>query len=174
MGVNMGKEATNIVSKEGVRVHILIDELNKLYCDEWLAYIQYMEGAQVASGLPRQSLVAEMEEHAAEELDHAKKLAKRIIELGGTPVIEPKAWYKYSGCGYEAPEDPDSRVILQQNLRSERCAIHSYNRVIKLLAGRDPITNKILVKILQEEVEHEQDLEDIEADIKSLNYHKKK
>lgn len=165
----MGKEGTNIVSKEGVRVHILIDELNKLYCDEWLAYIQYMEGAQVASGLPRQSLVAEMEEHAAEELDHAKKLAKRIIELGGSPIIEPKAWYKYSGCGYEAPEDPDSRVILQQNLRSERCAIHAYNRLIKILAGRDPVTNKMLVKILSEEIEHEQDLEDIETDMKSLN-----
>ena len=170
----MGKEATNIVTKAGVRVHILIDELNKLYCDEWLAYIQYMEGAQVASGMPRKSLVEELEEHAAEELDHAKKIAKRIIELGGSPVIEPKAWYKYSGCGYEAPEDPDSRVILQQSLRSERCAINAYNRLIKILAGRDPVTNKILVKILAEEIEHEQDLEDIEEDVKSLNFSKKK
>lgn len=170
----MGKEGTNIVSKEGVRVHILIDELNKLYCDEWFAYIQYMAGAQVASGMPRPNLLPELEEHAAEELDHAKKLAKRIIELGGTPVIEPKMWYKYSGCGYEAPEDPDSRVILEQNLRSERCAINSYNRLIRILAGRDPVTLKLLVKILEEEIEHEQDLEDIETDMKSLNNLKKK
>ena len=170
----MGKEATNIVAKEGVRVHILIDELNKIYCDEWLAYVQYMEGAQVASGLPRHNLVAELEEHAAEELKHVKKIGKRIIELGGTPVIEPKMWYKYSACGYEAPEDPDSRVILQQSLRSERCAIHAYNRLIKILAGRDPVTHRLLVKILAEEIEHEQDLEDIETDMKSLNHFKKK
>ena len=165
----MGKEGINIVSKEGVRVHILIDELNKLYCDEWLAYIQYMEGAQVASGLPRQSLVAELEEHAAEELKHMKKIAKRIIELGGSPIIEPKMWYKCSACGYEAPDDPDARVILQQSLRSERCAIHAYNRLIKILAGRDHVTHKMLVKNLSEEIEHEQDLEDIETDMKSLN-----
>ena len=170
----MGKEAINIVAKSGVRVHILIDELNKIYCDEWLAYIQYMEGAQLASGMPRQSLVAELEEHAAEELEHVKKIAKRIIELGGTPVIDPKVWYKYSACGYEAPEDPDSRVILQQSLRSERCAIHAYNRLIGLLAGRDLVTQKILVKNLQDEIEHEQDLEDIEADVKSFSHLKKK
>lgn len=164
----MGQEAVNIVTKAGVKVKLLIEELNKAYCDEWLAYIQYMEGAQVASGMPRQSLVAEMEEHAAEELDHAKKLAKRIIELGGTPVIEPKMWYKYSTCGYDAPKNHDSRVILEQNLRSERCAIHTYSRLIKLLAGRDPVTHKILVKILEEEIEHEQDLEDIEKDVESI------
>ncbi len=170
----MGKEAINIVSKSGVRVHILIDELNKIYCDEWLAYVQYVEGAQVASGMPRASLVKEMEEHAAEELEHVKKIAKRIIELGGTPVIEPKMWYKYSACGYDAPKDPDARVILEQNLRSERCAINAYNRLIGLLAGRDLVTQKILVKILEEEIEHEQDLEDIEADVKSFSHLKKK
>ena len=170
----MGKEAINIVAKSGVRVPILIEELNKIYCDEWLAYVQYVEGAQVASGMPRPSLVKEMEEHAAEELEHVKKIAKRIIELGGTPVIEPKMWYKYSACGYDAPSDPDARVILDQNLRSERCAIHAYNRLIGLLAGRDLVTQKILVKNLEDEIEHEQDLEDIELDVKSLNYHKKK
>ena len=162
----------SIFETSGVRIKILIEELNKAYCDEWLAYIQYMEGAQVASGIPRQNLAAELEEHAAEELKHAKKLAKRIIELGGTPVIEPKMWYKYSTCGYEAPKDPSAKVILEQSLRSERCAINTYNKLIKRLDGRDPVTHKILVKILQEEIEHEQDLEDIEEDVKSLNIKK--
>jgi len=170
----MGQESLSIVVKSGVRVKILLEELNKAYCDEWLAYIQYMEGAQVASGMPRVSLVAEMKEHAAEELDHAQKLAKRIIELGGTPIIEPKMWYKYSTCGYEAPSDPDSVVLLEQNLRSERCAINVYNKLIKRLDGRDPVTHKILVKILEEEIEHEQDLEDIQKDIQDFYMLKKK
>ena len=165
----MGKSAINIVEKSGVRVKLLVEELNKAYCDEWLAYIQYMEGAQVASGMPRVTLVAELEEHAAEELDHAKKLAKRIIELGGTPIIEPKMWYKYSTCGYYPPKDHDSKVILEQNLQSERCAITTYNNLIKMLNGKDPVTHKILLEILEEEIEHEQDLEDIQEDIKSLN-----
>ena len=169
----MGKLAVNIVDKAGVRVPLLVEELNKAYSDEWLAYIQYMAGAQVASGMPRPNLVPELEEHAAEELDHAKKLAKRIIELGGTPIIEPKMWYKYSTCGYAVPKDPDAKVILEQNLRSERCAISVYNKLINMLDGRDPVTHRLLVKILEEEIEHEQDLEDIEADVKSLNFKKK-
>ena len=169
----MGKLAVNIVSKSGVRVPLLIEELNKAYCDEWFAYIQYMEGAQVAKGMPRPNLLPELEEHAAEELDHAKKLAKRIIELGGTPVIDPKMWYKYSTCGYAAPKDNDAKAILEQNLRSERCAIAVYDRLIKMLDGRDPVTHRLLVKILEEELEHEQDLEDIEDDVKSLNCKKK-
>ena len=70
-------------------------------------------------------------------------------------------------------EDPDAKVILEQNLRSERCAIAVYNKLINILDGRDPITHKLLVKILEEEIEHEQDLEDIEADVKSLNFKKK-
>ena len=170
----MGKEAINILTKAGIRVPLLIEELNKAYCDEWLAYIQYMEGAQVASGIPRHNLVEELEEHAQEELEHAKKLAKRIIELGGTPVIEPKMWYKYSACGYEAPSNPDAKIILEQALRSERCAIHVYNNLIKILSGRDSVTHKLLVKILQEEIEHEQDLEDIQTDVKSLSCKSKK
>ena len=170
----MGQEATKIVINSGVRINILVEELNKAYCDEWLAYVQYMEGAQIASGMPRVNLVAEMEEHAQEELDHAKKLAKRIIELGGTPIIEPKMWYKYSTCGYEAPKDNDARILLEQNLRSERCAIHTYNKLIKRLDGRDLVTEKLLVKILEEEIEHEQDLEDIWEDVKSLSFNKKK
>ena len=170
----MGQESLNIVIKSGVRIKILLEELNKAYCDEWLAYIQYMEGAQVARGIPRVNLVEEMEEHAAEELKHAQILAKRIIELGGTPIIEPKMWYKYSTCGYTAPSDPDSIVLLEQNLRSERCAINIYNKLIKRLDGRDPVTHKILVKILKDEIEHEQDLEDIQEDVKSFYLLKKK
>ena len=170
----MGQESINIVVKSGVRIKILLEELNKAYCDEWLAYIQYLEGAQVASGMPRQSLVAELEEHAAEELKHAQKLAKRILELGGTPIIEPKMWYKYSNCGYEAPIDHDAVTILEQSLRSERCAIIIYNKLIKRLDGRDPVTHKILVKILEEEIEHEQELEDIQNDIATLFSARKK
>ena len=112
-----------------------------------------------------------MEEHAKEELEHAEKLAKRIIQLGGTPIIEPKDWYKYSTCGYLTPSDPRVEVLLAQNIAGERCAINVYNELIKLVKDKDLITYKMLVSILEDEIEHEQDLEDLANDFSCL--HKK-
>jgi len=38
----------------------------------------------------RENIVQELEQHAREELEHAEKLATRIIQLGGTPLIKPE------------------------------------------------------------------------------------
>lgn len=167
----MGKRAIEIVKETKLDVKHLTDKLNSAYSDEWLAYIQYLVGAQMAVGLGRQGLVEEMEEHAKEELEHAEKLAKRIIQLGGTPIIEPKDWYKYSTCGYLTPSDPRVEVLLAQNIAGERCAINVYNELIKLVKDKDLITYKMLVSILEDEIEHEQDLEDLANDFSCL--HKK-
>ena len=164
----MGMKGREIVERAGVDVDGLIEMLNKAYSDEWLAYYQYWVGAKVVTGVAAPKLIAEMEEHATEELDHAEKLAKRIIELGGTPILSPAAWYKETTCGYLVPEKPESKFILAQNLQGERCAIEVYNKILDVVKGKDPITHHLLRKILEEEVEHEQDLEDIGLDIKDL------
>ena len=160
-----GKE---IVHRAGLNVRELIHALNKAYCDEWLAYYQYWIGAKVVSRIPSSLWIAEMEEHAAEELKHAEMLAKRILELGGTPVLAPKDWYKESTCGYLVPEDEDSKAILAQNLQGERCAIEVYNKLLEMVKDKDLLTAHVLRKILQDEVEHEQDLEDIGLDMKYI------
>ncbi|WP_428076608.1 ferritin-like domain-containing protein [Candidatus Avelusimicrobium fimicolum] len=162
----MGMKGREIVQRAGLDVQALVTALNKAYCDEWLAYYQYWVGAQVATGVLAPKLIEEMEEHAAEELDHAKKLSKRIIELGGTPALSPQDWYKESTCGYLVPKDSESKILLAQNLQGERCAIEVYNKLLDMVKGKDPITFHLLREILEDEVEHEQDLEDIGLDIK--------
>ena len=164
----MGMKGREIVQRAGLDVQALVTALNKAYCDEWLAYYQYWVGAQVATGVLAPKLIEEMEEHAAEELNHAKKLSKRIIELGGTPVLSPQDWYKESTCGYLVPEDEDSKAILAQNLQGERCAIEVYNKLLEMVKDKDLLTAHVLRKILQDEVEHEQDLEDIGLDMKYI------
>ena len=81
----MGMKARQLVEEAGLNADELIAMLNSAYCDEWLSHYQYWIGAQLVVGLPREALQAELTEHANEELDHATRLAKRIIELGGTP-----------------------------------------------------------------------------------------
>jgi len=160
----MGMTGRKIVAQAGLDVEEVIQLLNQAFSDEWLAYYQYWAGAQVASGLMAPSLRPELEEHANEELDHAKKLAKRIIELGGTPVLSPEEWYKQSTCGYLVPKNHDAANVLKQNLQGERCAIEVYNKLLKKVLNKDMITSHIIRQILQEEIEHEQELEDLGND----------
>lgn len=164
----MGKKAIEVVKKAGLDVKKLLDILNRAYCDEWLSYYQYWLGAKLVEGIPRASLEPEMLEHAADELKHAGRLADRIIELGGTPEIDPKNWFKLTNCGYLPPADESLDVILDQNIRSERCAIDVYNDILNYVKGKDMVTGNMVRKIMEEEMDHEEDLQDIEDDIKNF------
>ena len=164
----MGKHGRQIVARGGAGVNDLIKKLNKAYADEWLAYIQYWTGAQVIEGRMRPDVQKELLEHANEELGHTQKLADRIIQLGGVPLLEPKEWFKESGCGYAAPRDFNVKALLAQNIEGERCAIDTYNELLNYVKlSKDPITFHIIRGILQDEVEHEQDLEDLQKDVLS-------
>lgn len=142
----------------------LIKILNCAFAEEWLAYYQYWIGAKVAEGLERPKVEAEFKEHAAEELKHADWLADRIIQLGETPILDPDEWKKQAKCKYEAPSNPDTKVLVEQNLIAERCAIARYQQICDLCQGKDYETFRVSRKILKEELEHEQEMEDFQAD----------
>jgi bacterioferritin len=89
----------------------------------------------------------------------------RIIQLGGTPVTSPAEWLKWSNCGYDAPDDPFVQKILRQNISGEQCAINVYNSIIQEIGMKDPVTYNLAVQILQDEVEHEEDLQALLEDL---------
>ncbi|MCR4428370.1 MAG: ferritin-like domain-containing protein [Caldiserica bacterium] len=161
----MGTKGREIV---GVDVKELINLLNKALSDEWLAFYQYWVGALVSKGKMHGEVEKELSQHAQEEFQHAEILAKRIIQLGGTPVIKPEDWYKLTNCGYDAPEDPDTQKLLIQNIKGEQCAISTYQKLIEFLGNRDIVTMHLLIEILEDEVEHEEDLEVLLEDLKSF------
>ncbi|MDX9702325.1 MAG: ferritin-like domain-containing protein [Candidatus Auribacterota bacterium] len=164
----MGTKGRKLLEDMGLNVSQLIETLNKAFADEWLAYYQYWLGAKVAVGIPREAVVAELIQHATDELRHADMLAERIIQLGGTPLMTPKIWYDYTNCGYDAPENPDLRVLLDQNIKGEQCAISVYKKIIDFTKDKDPVTYDIALQILEDELEHEEDLENIKDDIKMM------
>ncbi len=161
----MGTKGREIV---GVDVNKLIEDLNVALADEWLAYYQYWLGSKVVVGPMRGEVATELLQHANDELRHAGMIADRIIQLGGTPLVKPEDWYKVTGCGYEAPEDPYVEVILDQNIKGEQCAIVTYQKMIETLQGKDPITWNMVVQILADEVEHEEDLQALKEDIETM------
>ncbi len=161
----MGTKGRDIV---GMDVDQLITLLNKALADEWLAYYQYWIGAKVAKGPMRGAVVAELEEHATDELRHAVMLTQRILQLGGIPILKPEDWYKMTNCGYEPPEDFYVKALLEQNIQGEQCAIEVYNRLHKETKDKDPITFAIVEEILRDEVEHEDDLQALLEDMELI------
>ena len=143
----------------------ILEVLNQAYAEEWLAYYQYWIGAKVAVGPMRSEIIKEFMEHAQEELKHAGWLADRIIQLGGTPVLIPNDWEQVAKCHYEAPADPCIFNVLKQNLTAERCAVSHYQQLCELCHNIDFVTFRLSEKILAEEVEHEQEIEDFIHDM---------
>ncbi len=164
----MGTRGRAIIEELGIKIEDLIMMLNKAFADEWLAYYQYWLGAKVAVGMPKEAVVTELLEHAADELRHAGMLADRILQLGGTPLLEPKEWYDFTNCGYEKPEDFDVRVLLKQNIKGEQCAIDVYKKIIDYTKDKDPVTYDMALQIMTDEIEHEEDLEAIKDDIEKM------
>jgi len=156
----VGKKIIKLDVKKVVKL------FNKALADEWLAYYQYWIGAKVVAGPMREAVVAELIEHANDELRHAEMLVERITQLGGTPILDPKQWHKLTNCGYEVPNDPQTLPVLKQNIKGEQCAIKVYNKLVSLTKDKDPISHQMVLEILKDEVEHEEDLEAIVEDIK--------
>ena len=157
----MGSRGRQIV---GMDVDELLGLLRRAYCDEWLAYYQYWLGAKLVKGPMKDAVGAELLLHATEELAHADMLTMRIIQLGGTPVTTPQEWYQHSNCGYDAPDDPFVKTLLEQNIKGEQCAIDTYKRLMDITRDKDPITYNMILTILEQEVEHEEDLQSLLED----------
>ena len=57
------------------------------------------------------------------------------------------------------------RKILEQNINGEQCAIGVYHAMLEEVGGKDPVTYNIAPQILQDEVEHEEDLQALQEDL---------
>lgn len=158
----MGKRAREIA---GADVDKLIERLRKAYADEWLAYFYYTLGAKVAQGMEAKPVAEELEQTAAEELEHMGELADRILYLGGEPVRRWKEIEEIANCPYvKLPDDPkDLKGLIKAIVEAERCAIDVYHRMLQDLGTirKDPSTYHLIRHILDEELEHEDTFENM-------------
>ena len=164
-GTVMGSKGREII---GMDVDQLVDLLRRAYCDEWLAYYQYWLGAKLVKGPMKDAVGAELLIHSTEELLHADMIAMRIIQLGATPVTKPEEWYKFTNCGYDAPDDPFVKTLLEQNIKGEQCAISTYKKLLDITREADPVTYNMVLTILSQEVEHEEDLQSLLEDFELM------
>jgi bacterioferritin len=156
----MGEKGRAVVEMD---VEEVIGELRKAYLDELLAFYSYWITAQIAEGWHGEELVEHFQEEAKDELGHARKLAARIVELGGDPVIHPREWEGGANAPWTAPRADwsDADGMVEDQLRAERGAIEAYSRVAKMTFGKDPVTYALATELLADEVRHEEFLESL-------------
>lgn len=159
----MAKRGNSII--KGLEINEIIATLNRAYADEWLAYYQYFIEAKVIKGIMKDAAIAELTQHATDELRHANMVADRILQLGGTPLLNPKEWFTQTNCGYEEPKSFDVVSILNDSIKGEQCAISTYSAIADMTRDKDIVTYDLVSEILADEVEHEEDLQALYEDI---------
>jgi bacterioferritin len=130
----------------------LIAGLNEDLAHEYNAIISYMLYARLVDGPLRLELSGFLEGEIADELEHAKFLAHKIIALGGTPTTEP--------APVKLPTN--NREMLQLSLEAETETIQRYTRRTAQAEAAGELGLKIeLENLLAEETRHKEDLERI-------------
>ena len=156
----MGKKAREIA---GVDLKDLIKDLDRAYCDEWLAYYAWWYMAQAVEGKGYEDMQEFLNKIAKDELEHAQELAERIIELGGLPTNRPGAFEKNANAPYPGVMKTlyDYDEIIKLVTTAEAGAIEVYNKIAKKTFGKDHDTYQLAVHIMGEEIAHEEMFENL-------------
>jgi bacterioferritin len=140
------------------REHV-IELLNDALATEWVCALRYKRHFYVAKGIQARFAAAEFLEHATQELEHADWLAERIVQLGGTPDLDPDGLARRSHAQYHA--GTELQEMITEDLVAERIAIEAYRELVQFLGNHDPTTRRLVEQILAVEEEHADDLVDL-------------
>jgi len=130
--------------------------LNEALATEIVCVLRYKRHYFMADGIHAEPVAAEFLEHATQEMEHADRIAGRIIQLRGEPNFSPDGLSTRSHAEYV--EGGSLKEMIKEDLVAERVAIESYREMVAYIAEKDPTTRRILEDILASEEEHADDL----------------
>jgi bacterioferritin len=134
----------------------VIEVLNTVLATELVCVLRYKRHYYMASGMKSLPVAAEFLEHAAEEQDHADRVAVRIVQLQGEPDLNPDTLTARSHAEYV--EGTDLVSMIEEDLVAERIAIASYQDIARWLGDDDPTSRRLIESLLEVEEEHAEDL----------------
>ena len=137
----------------------MIQVCNEALATELVCVLRYKRHYYTASGIHAGAVAAEFLEHAAEEQEHADRIAQRIVQLGGEPDFNPDTLTARSHAQYD--DSLDLIEMVKEDLIAERIAIASYTEIVKWLGDDDVTTRRIFEDLLAQEEEHADDLKSL-------------
>ncbi len=148
--------------QEQVNRNEIIALLRSALADELNAVHQYWMQAALIQGHARDSINKELYQHRDEEMGHANMLIDRIVQLEGNPDVRPLQWDRIATCNYDPVINRDQKIILDQAIEGENCAIQHYTKISQFVENKDTITFDIVMKIIEDEYEHISDLKKLQ------------
>jgi bacterioferritin len=133
--------------------------LNEALATELVCVLRYKRHYFMAKGIHSGTVKAEFLQHAAEEQQHADRIAERIVQLGGAPDFSPSNLLSRSHSEYV--EGTTLRDMIEEDLVAERVAIDSYREIASWFAGFDTTTRQMIEEIQAVEEEHADDLAEL-------------
>jgi len=145
----MATTTENLASATKPEYAALIESLNQDLAREYQAIIAYVVYSQTLKGAEYMNIAAELEKHAAEELNHAILIAKQIDYLGGAPTVQPLS----------VQVTDDSEEMLEADLQNETTTVRNYReRVRQCEQLGEYAMAEVIRQILVNEQEHQIDL----------------
>ncbi len=134
----------------------IIQLLNDSLATELVCALRYKRHHFTASGLESPKIAEEFLVHANEETGHADRIARRIVQLGGSPDFSPDSLMARSHAAYD--DSADLKSMIQANLTAELVAIEAYGQMVTLIGNKDTTTRRLVEDILADEQEHADEL----------------
>jgi bacterioferritin len=130
--------------------------LNSLRAGEIASCLQYELFSVTVPSLHMAGLEDLFNEHEQAERTHAKQLAQRIHEIGGSPIAELSRLA--SLAPYQVQDASTAEEMIAILREQEEIAIESYKKAIQEVGQSDPVTRRLLEDILGDEEEHRSDM----------------
>ena len=135
---------------------LVVAVLNDVLATELVCVLRYKRHFFMARGINAEPIRAEFLQHASDEQQHADWIAERITQLNGAPNFNPEGLASRSHSEYQ--EGSSLIEMIKEDLVAERIAVQSYAEIARWLGEDDPTTRQLIVKILEMEEEHADDL----------------
>lgn len=159
--VRIAMEQGPITDEYKAAPEYVVHELNRLRATEIASYLQYKQHSYMAVSMLSPGIRSDFESHAAVELAHADRLARRIQQLGGVPIYNPAELAAQAAeAGVNPEQGPTLTDMVIENLMTERQQIAAYTALIRELGDGDLTTRQILMGILAETEDHAAELSD--------------
>jgi len=136
-----------------------IDILQSVLATEIVCVLRYTQNAIAATGISSEGVKDEFQQHAKEEQGHMMLVAERINQLGGNPDFNPQTVNQRTVTEYGTSSD--LMAMIKEDLVAERIVIMVYRKMIEWFGNDDPITRRMLEKILKDEENHADDLSEL-------------
>ncbi len=145
-----------VTPEYGIDRETAVRILNEALATEIVCTLRYRHHYFMASGIHSESVKQECLEHAQQEQEHADQLAARIVQLGGSPNLNPEGLLSRSHAEYV--EGETLLDMIKEDLVAERIAIESYREMVEFFGSRDSTTRRLIEHVLAVEEEHAEDM----------------